>query len=250
MKEEASPSPSLLLSSLSSSPSSSGELSTASTAVVPELPDFVMGRIVSYLPKLSVVMFAIAKTAPPSSFRKRGWDVVLPPTAIGIMKAVVDNKPWETLDFDAVPNCGGNEVGAVLTCIDGKSCVVHLKLTFCLDTSNGSGLGALRTSTVLKTISTDPTKRWRAYDALTPDDRFMKDGVLDVVNDILRIPGNSFMRLQIPGNNFAVKLTPLLRSHEGSVICVDSCCAYFNVLTHYAIDENTLTDAARYVLDD
>jgi len=76
---------------------------------------------------------------------------------------------------------------------------------------------------VLKTITTDPSRSYK-----WPDTRFTKGGVLNVVNAILGMEGNSFQRLHSPSPDCNQKFAPLLRNRMG-MMNVHSGCVYFGI---------------------
>ena len=69
------------------------------TATIASLPDGTLSHVSVYLSKEARVLFAVAITAPPSSFRKCHWRL---PSSLSLeagRKAILGEDKWDSLDF-------------------------------------------------------------------------------------------------------------------------------------------------------
>ena len=127
--------------------------------LITDLPDEVLVNVAKHLPKSSAALFAVALTAPSSSWRKRNWHQR--PVASGL--AIVEAVQWDVLDFggpetDLAKKLTEEDLIAVLACLGAVKKLKHLKLAGCI---NAIGLcsGPVRGSTALKLIDLGMAKQ-------------------------------------------------------------------------------------------
>jgi len=138
-----------------------------------DLPDEALAVVAQFLTKPSQALFAVAITAPSSSWLRFESDVdvnvidqctKISPACQAILSLNPDlnenlnddSNNWSTLDFaDLETNLArrltDDDIHAILTCIDAKSNLQVLKMTNCINIT-GRGLMPLRGSSVLKQI--------------------------------------------------------------------------------------------------
>ena len=97
---------------------------------------------------------------------------------------------WEILDFidlemPLVWRLTDDDVGALLMCIDAKNCLKRLNLTY-FSHVTGNGLEPLRCSIALNTLDFGEAD-------------FQEEGVIPILESILREEGNTFRRLRALG---------------------------------------------------
>jgi hypothetical protein len=134
------------------------------------------------------------------------------------------------VDFVDIPvslasRLSGDDVGAVLVCIDAKNNLKRLKLTNCFNVV-GTGLNPLRQSTVLEYLDLELVREFeepwlqvgdseeRQFDEI----KLCEGSVFDILDDILREEGNSFRRFQYPYKwyNNAAEPDARKRLYEGN----------------------------------
>ena len=97
------------------------------------LPDGIIAHVASYLPTPSKALFAVALTAPPSSWLKRermGGQ----PSASETTRLLLSQSQWDALHFedvgeDLAARLTNDDVESVLICIDAVHNLKELKLT-------------------------------------------------------------------------------------------------------------------------
>ena len=192
------------------------------------LPSDQLVNIADYLSKTSRALFAVALTAPSSSFRKIGWRVehsalhaasraiisssMTEPTRrdmVGIdakyNRQDVENyyaAGWEQLNLlsDAA-NISDDDIGAVLVCIDAKNTLKKLRLRNCRKVV-GHGLEPLRGSIVLENFDAfskwgnrDAVSKWRNWSSLLSE-----AAVVPIIESIIDTDGNNLREVSLPSH--------------------------------------------------
>ncbi|KAL7526668.1 hypothetical protein ACHAXR_001591, partial [Thalassiosira sp. AJA248-18] len=109
------------------------------------LPQSLFGDVAAYLAEPSRALFAVAVTAPSSS-----WSRFKRPSAASkvILSSSSSSGKWAVLDFTDIDknlasSLSDDDIGAILTCIDAANNLKTLKLAGCVNIS-GRGLDHLR----------------------------------------------------------------------------------------------------------
>lgn len=122
---------------------------------ITDLPVGILEDAASYLCKPSQALFAVAMSAPSTSWCQ--YNLVHRPSPA--TKAIVSSTQWDTLDFDDIEaierrlamKMSDDDIAAVLKCINVKETVKRLKLAWCVNIT-GRGLNPLQGSVVLEQI--------------------------------------------------------------------------------------------------
>ncbi|KAL7427816.1 hypothetical protein ACHAXM_001009 [Skeletonema potamos] len=114
---------------------------------------------------------------------------------------------WEILDFIDLPvslakRLTDGDIGAVLVCIDAKNKLKRLKLTHCFNVV-GHGLEPLQNSTVLEKLDLGLYRQfeqpiWHKGCYTFENTKLSLQSICDLIDSILSLEGNSFLRLQYP----------------------------------------------------
>jgi len=191
------------------------------------LPSDQLVNIADYLSKTSRALFAVALTAPSSSFRKMGWRVehsalhaasraiissaIAKPTRRGIglyRQQVMENyytAGWEQLDlpFDMMDlerdidvklaaKIKDDDIGAVLVCTDAKNTLKKIRLRRC-DGVAGHGLEPIRRSVVLEEFNASESIYRRVYNT-----SLSEAAVAPILESIIDTNGNNLRKVYFP----------------------------------------------------
>ena len=143
---------------------------------------------------------------------------------------------WDILDFvdierSLAAKLTDNDIWAMLVCIGAENNLKRLNLTKNMDVT-GCGLEPLQSSSVLEKIDLDPFLQTRMTET-----KLSEDLMFGIVDGILGVEGNSFMRLgcplkwhgKYPPNE---KIQTFLRQHKHAIFNSTSGCIYFGFDTH------------------
>ena len=99
-----------------------------------DLPDGIFADVAAYLAKPSKALFAVAMTAPSTT-----WTINNNHNCCsGAAAAIMTSNSWEALDFGDIEKylaakLSDDDVGAILLCIKAKTTLKTLKLTGCVN---------------------------------------------------------------------------------------------------------------------
>ena len=208
-------------------------LRTAPTAAVgsnvlslADLPNDQLVAIADYLPKTSRALFAVALTAPPSSFRATNWrcdindaskaiiestkslQLKYSPISVNNYTYVSDDmkkyyaaqRPWEMLSFVDVPTdmkgkLNDDTLGAILVCIGAKSSLKKLSISGCNRAVVGHGLEPLRGSIVLESINFGNITFYSGRNQQSP---LSEASVIPILESIIETDGNALREISLP----------------------------------------------------
>ena len=213
---------------------------------ITHLPTDQLVNIADYLSKTSRALFAVALTAPSSSFRKIGWRVehsalhaasraiissaMAKPTKQRYPRSTLEDyyaARWEQLDLEHDIDTGlaakitDDDIGAVLVCIDAKNTLKILQLRRCEEVV-GHGLEPLRESVVLEEFNYCDTYYGGIFI------RSISEAVVvPILESIIDTDGNNLRKVSLPSNwrtgekrnvpplsQFFTKLNALMLSKE------------------------------------
>jgi len=163
-----------------------------------DLPDEALGLVASFLPRPSVALFAVALTAPSSSWPKYyKTQRQLPATC----RSIVSSSSWETLNFEEIEGkvakkLADDDVFAVLACIHAGSTVKKLNFSGCHNVV-GSGFEPLRGSIVLEQL--DLMSIGQHEDASEKSRLpFDEECFVPILTSIVEAEDNSLKQLELP----------------------------------------------------
>ena len=161
-----------------------------------DLPDALLPKVASYLPRTSCVSFAMAMTDSPNISHQQ-------PSAISIAIATSSKQGWEDyIDFKDIQDiCGrsltDNDIRWVLLAIDGESNKIKsLKLTHCVGIT-GAGLEPLRGSIVLERIDLSLVGDHENPN-INPEPPISASITVPILNSIIEREDNSLVHIQLP----------------------------------------------------
>lgn len=175
------------------------------------LPDVVLAMISEHLSWHSALCFAAAITAPSASWSKTKWKCEPSVTSKAIISAWMqehhdpedDAHPWEQIDVgvlmgrEKASTLTDGELGGILTCINAKSVVKRLSLTFCTNI-DGSGLEPLRGSSILEQVDLCMVEKQSDPNFVRPKPMLSKDLVIPILDSIVDAEGSSLKQIQLP----------------------------------------------------
>ena len=225
------------------------------------LPSDQLVNIADYLSKTSRALFAVALTAPSSSFRKMGWRVehsalhaasraiisssMAKPTRRGIcynMQVMEDyyTAGWEHLDlpFDIDANFAAkitdDDIGAVLVCVDGKSNLKKLRLAYCRKIV-GHCLEPLRGSVVLEEFNASNIYFQTWGNQNQPS--LSESAAVPILESIIDTDGNNLRTVSLPSkwrtgesrnmpplSEFFTKFNALMLNEQVKCVCCSELC--------------------------
>mmetsp|Transcript_25544 Transcript_25544/g.61413 ORF Transcript_25544/g.61413 Transcript_25544/m.61413 type:complete len:180 (+) Transcript_25544:147-686(+) len=126
--------------------------SSVASPNIDDIPNALLSDVAAFLPKPSRVLFALAMTAPTSSWRKSEWKRRVSVAGDFILSST----KWKSLDLGSIKESlsqklTDDHVCAILSCINAKETLHTLKFTGCINIT-GTGLEPLRGSLVLQQI--------------------------------------------------------------------------------------------------
>ncbi|KAL7527050.1 hypothetical protein ACHAXR_001778 [Thalassiosira sp. AJA248-18] len=179
---------------------------------ISDLPDSIFADVAAYLPKPSRALFAVAMTAPPSSWARSWWERLPSATSKVILSSsfasqnnqvqhVADQKRWVTLDFVGIgkslaSRLTDDDVRAILVCINANQSLKKLKLTGCANIS-GHGLDPLRGSTVLEQIDLSLAAQHESP-GIDPEPSISETAALPILDSIVGVDDSSLKYIQLP----------------------------------------------------
>ena len=177
------------------------------------LPDNVLGDAMTYLPKPSRAMFAVAMTAPSSSWATFDGTQQQQPSAMSEAILSCPSQKSDALDFediegDLAAKLSDDDIAAILACTDAVSNLKRLKLTGCVNIS-GHGLRPLWGSVVLEQIDLGLNKQ-HASSIIEPEPSLSEDAVVPILDSIVDADQNVLKHLQLP-KKWRKKRGPMLR---------------------------------------
>ena len=175
-----------------------------------DLPEVLLIRVASYLPRTSCVSFAMALSK--QSPQELSYDMSSQPSATSIAIANASGESWEIIDFgdiqrmyfDYIPSIGytidttrvlDGHIRWILLCI-GAHNIKSLKLTCCSGIT-GSGLRPLIKSPVLERIDLSLVGDHESPN-ITPEPPISAVEVIPILNSILNTEWNSLVHVQLP----------------------------------------------------
>ncbi|KAL7531848.1 hypothetical protein ACHAXR_004271 [Thalassiosira sp. AJA248-18] len=192
---------------------------------IKDLPDAILGGVSAYLPKPSRALFAVAMTAPSSSWAKSELErqtsatskaILSPSSALTDNQSVADqtrnSERWETLDFVGIDTSlssrlTDDDVRAILVCINANKRMKVLKLTGCVNIT-GHGLEPLRGSIVLEQIDLSLAAQHESP-AIDPEPSISEAVALPILDSIVGADGSSLKHIQLP-HAWREKQSPLV----------------------------------------
>jgi hypothetical protein len=162
-----------------------------------DLPIGFLVDVASYLSRPSFALFAVAMSAPSTSWQN--YNLVYQPSTT--TKAIVSSTQWETLDFEDIEKYLATklvdaDIFAVLRSINAKDLLRKLKLTGCVNIIGG-GLMPLTGSIVLEQIDLRLTKKHEDPYALQKL-IVSHEIVLPILESILAAPGCVLKHITFP----------------------------------------------------
>lgn len=141
-----------------------------STLTVGDLPWDAIELVIGYLPLPSTALFAVAISAPSSSWCSGTFEQPTLLTTSALASRILS---WRQLDFgdietDLAERITDDDLAAVLICIDAKNLLQKLKLQGLMNVT-GRGLRPLRGSTVIQQIDLDVSNQPLQEANLVPD---------------------------------------------------------------------------------
>lgn len=211
-------------------PSDSAGGDTASNVLhISDLPDGFLADVAKYLPTPSRAIFAVAMTAPSSSWREFNWGHRQPPSVTS--KAIILTSDWGVLDFAEVERSlakklTDDDLGAILGCIEaaeasnwwvhfwslrgeaalqvlarGVTFIKTLKLTGCVNIV-GHGLEPLRRCTRLEQIDLSLVKQHESPEISTVGlgrgPLISARACIPILDSIISTEGNNLKHIQFP----------------------------------------------------
>mmetsp|Transcript_13245 Transcript_13245/g.28118 ORF Transcript_13245/g.28118 Transcript_13245/m.28118 type:complete len:447 (+) Transcript_13245:297-1637(+) len=197
-----------------------------------DLPNENIVHIATFLPDPSRALFALAITAPTSSWRTFSWK--RPPSSVGSLILSSSPNKWEILDFGDIEalltgKLTDDHVRGILECINAKDTLQTLKLTGCIHIT-GIGLHPLRGSDVLKQIDVSMVGQ-HEHPVIEPDPKLSEAVVLPVVGSIIDTCDNSLKHIQLPEmwrRRRSGRLVRLLERFHQLMISRRPCCSTCN----------------------
>jgi len=161
-----------------------------------DLPNTLLADVAAFLPDPSRALFALAMTAPTSSWRHSRWKR---PPSVASAAILSSTTKWESLDFGNIENIlagklTDDDVCGILSCINAK--LKTLKLTGCVNIT-GSGLEPLRGSLVLQQIDLSLVGQHKCP-VIEPDPSISEAAVLPILDSIIDTRDNSLKHIQLP----------------------------------------------------
>jgi len=168
-----------------------------------DLPDTILANVASFLVKPSQAIFAVAMTAPSSTWcvskRKRRQ-----PSAAsrGILeRGQYGERQWEVLDFEDIDRnlaskLMDHDLRAILLCIDSVNKLEKLMLAGCVNIT-GRGLEPLRGSVILKQIDLSLVGRHESPH-MESEPIISEDAILPILSSIIEKDGRHLRQLQLP----------------------------------------------------
>ena len=163
---------------------------------ITDLPVGILEDAASYLCKPSQALFAVAMSAPSTSWCQ--YKLVHRPSPA--TKAIVSSTQWDILDFEDIGDIerrlSDDDIAAILHCINAKQTVKGLKLAWCVNIT-GRGLNPLQGSVVLEQIDVSLVGKhqWPEHSLQS----MMKvDVVLPILDSILAANGCVLKHIQFP----------------------------------------------------
>mmetsp|Transcript_15247 Transcript_15247/g.32267 ORF Transcript_15247/g.32267 Transcript_15247/m.32267 type:complete len:392 (-) Transcript_15247:125-1300(-) len=183
---------------------------------IADLPDNLLVDVAAFLAKPSRALFAVALTAPSSSWCASNLERRRPSTSANVLIAAassivggncsrdegrVGTDDWSVLDFGKIDNglaskLADDDISAVLTCIDAIRNLKSLKLGGCVNIT-GYGLEPLRSSIVLEQLDLSLAGR-NERPLIEPKPRLSEMETLPIISSIIHQDGNSLRQLQLP----------------------------------------------------
>ena len=211
-----------------------------------DIPNALFGDVATYLAKPSRAFFAMAMTAPSSSWREFRWNYGRP-SAVGI-SILSSTQDSDSLDFGDIEKklaekLTDADVRGVLWCINSKETLKILRLTGCINIT-GIGLAPLRGSIVLQQIDLSLVG-YQESPKLEPEPAISEAAVLPILNSIDMRGNNSFKHIQLPvkwRQRRSTELGEFLKRYHKMMECQRLCCSKCDKLIQYADDDKWYAD--------
>ncbi|KAL7524983.1 hypothetical protein ACHAXR_000805, partial [Thalassiosira sp. AJA248-18] len=160
------------------------------------MPDALLGGVAEFLPKPSRAIFAVAMTAPSSSWANSAYQQLRRGE-----KKEKNAEQWETLDFVGIDKSlasrlTDDDVRTILVCINANESLKKLKLTGCINIT-GHGLEPLRGSTILEQIDLSLAAQHESP-AIEPEPSISEAAALPILDSIVGADGSSLKYIQLP----------------------------------------------------
>jgi len=165
------------------------------TSHISDLPNGFLANVSEYLSNPSKAMFAIALSAPSSS-----WNVNSIPS--NVSKAIVSSQQWDVLDFEEVNTELANkltddDISAILTCINAQDVLKRLKLCGCINIE-GQGLNPLQGSSILEQIDISILGKHENRDNNDVKSKISVEAIAPILDSIISANGCSLKYIQFP----------------------------------------------------
>ena len=219
-----------------------GSPSDSNILHINDIPNALLADVATYLPKPSRAFFAVAMTAPTSSWRISSGQE-LPSAAAN---AILSSTEWDKLDFGEVEKSLAEKLRdadlyGVLSCINAKTTLEILKLTGCINIS-GSGLEPLRGSLVLQQIDLSLVGHHESP-KLVPEASISEVVVLPILDSIIAAHGNSLKHIQLPEEwrrEGSIELWQFLEKYHNLMENRRLCCSKCNEVIQHDTEEGLL----------
>ena len=167
-----------------------------SSSSICDLPDTILSHVATYLAVPSRALFAVALTAPSSSWCRR-CDSDQQVRAVS--RAILSSTSWEILNFGDVEErlafkMKDEDLHAVLVCIDALSKLKRIKLINCYSI-RGDGLNPLRGSVVLEQVDLSLVEQEEEYNCRH---KLSVDAVVPILDSIVEKDGCAIRHIDFP----------------------------------------------------
>ena len=161
------------------------------------LPDVVLTHVASYLAKPSCALFAVALSAPSSSWRECNGEARRQPPTTAIIASSFYGGGMEINFADVEKSLSSkltdDDLHALLVCVDARNTLKRLKLAGCVKII-GHGLEPIRGSLVLEQIDLSLIGHESAWAEREREQLISKDAVIPILESIVVNAGGSTLK--------------------------------------------------------